>query len=153
MVEVIVGPIVHHHALCEGSGPDVEVEGEQRDRLAAGPVADKVFAHLSVIIRQAVGIRLGFREQQQAAIFVGLGGKHDGLGGLEVFLTVLDILNTGHLAVVVGQDASDVGALKNREILRFLRSGNGVERGRILGADGASAGIAKAVVNASRRPR
>ena len=54
----------------------------------ACPMADVMLAHLAVIVGQAIRIRFGFREQQQAVVFVCVGRQQHNFGGLEILLAV-----------------------------------------------------------------
>jgi hypothetical protein len=62
VIEIIIRPFIDHDALCDGSVPDVDIEGKQRGQCAL-PVSEMMLPDLTVIIRQAVGKRLGFGEQ------------------------------------------------------------------------------------------
>ena len=50
VIEIIVGPLVDHHALRDRAVPDVDIERKQR-RERAIPVSEVMLAHLAVIVR------------------------------------------------------------------------------------------------------
>ena len=74
VVEVVVGPVVDGDALRRQAVPVVQVAREQRGDAGALVVAEVVPADLAVVVRQAVGIGLRFRQQQQAHVLVDIAG-------------------------------------------------------------------------------
>ncbi len=83
-------------------------------------------------------------------VFVGVGREQHHFRGLKEFLAVADIERAGDLAVVVRKNSRDVRTFEDGQVPGLLRGGNGRDRGRVLGLDVASAGVAVAVIGARR---
>jgi hypothetical protein len=70
VIEVVVRPIVDRHALGRQAVPGVRVPREERRDAGERVMAEVVAADLPVIVRQAFGVGLRLREQQQPRVLV-----------------------------------------------------------------------------------
>ena len=118
VVEVVVGPIINRDALRRQAVPRVEVVRKERSHTRARVVTEVVPAHLSVIVRQPGGIGAGFRQQQQADVFVGVRGDQDDPRGLEVLIASHDVVDAGHASVRAHLERRDVRASDHLEVAR-----------------------------------
>ena len=150
VIEVVVGPVVHGHALRRQAVPAVQVEGEERGHRRAGGVREVVPADLAVIVRQALREGLRRREQQQPRVLVGVGREQHHLGRLEELLLAGHVGDPGDLALVVHLDLRDVRFGHDLEAPGLLRARNRRDVRAVLGVHVAAAAIAEAVVHARR---
>ena len=123
--------------------------GEQRADVTV-PVSEIVPPHLAVIVRKPVRIRLRFREQQHARVFVGVTRHQHDLGRLKILFAIANVGDAGDAAVGIGDDASDLRVVEDGQMFGPHGIGNRGDRGRVLGAHVTSAEAAIAVKNALR---
>ena len=84
-------------------------------------MADEVLADLSMAVGETGGKSLRFRKQEQTRVFVGVGAEENRFGGLKILFAIANVEDTGSTVFVIGEDAQDVGACEDGEILRLDR--------------------------------
>ena len=150
MIEVVVSPIVDGRPLRGQAIPVVQITREKGCDARALIVAEVVPAHLSMVVRKPVRISLRFRQKQDTDILVDITGKQHDVCRLEVFHTILEVVDPAHTTVRVGFDGGYGRLRHDLETPGFLRLGNGGDRRGTLGADVAATTVAVAVVRATR---
>ena len=151
MVEIVVRKIVDRDTLRRQAVPVVEFEREQRRHRIGLEMAEIMPPDLAGIIRQPIRKRRGFRQQQQAHVFISIARQQHHVGRLEIFLAALDVGHpAGAAAALVDLDAGG-DRLRHHAAGAWSPSPSGwCYRGRVLGADMAAAAVAEAVILAAR---
>src|SRR3984885_12643087 len=151
VVEVIVRPLIAGGALSGQSVPCVDVVWKQCGDEAV-PMPKIMPANLSVVVRQAFGIWLRFRKQQQTGVLVGISSQQYDLRGLEKLFAIAKVTDARHTSICIRLDAQHVRVVEDREIFRLLGLGNCGDRSRAFRAHMATARTAVTVVHTTTSP-
>ena len=150
VVEVVVGPIIHGDALGGQAVPRLDVVRKECPHTRALVMTEVVPPHLPMIVRQPIGIGARLRQEQQAHVFVGIGGDQDDFRRLEILVASHHIVDAGHSSVRAHLQRRHVRACDHFKVSRVDGPRNGRDVGGVLRVDRTATLVAEPVVAASR---
>ena len=113
-------------------------------------MAEIMAAHLSVVVRKAVRVRLRFGQEEQPDVFIHVARDHDDLGRLEVLLAVRHVRDAGDPPLSVDLYRRDRRPRDHLQPPCCLSARNRGHGRRVLRVHVTAAGVAEAVIHAAR---